>query len=123
MIKFFRTNIPTRLFRKMNLNKFCTKSQTIEIHPQVRETLMNVLKQTAKCKKDKLTEKASFDELGFDSLDAVELIVAFEEHMGFDISNEDAENNINTVQDALVIFSKEFTAHLKKAQNESPETN
>ena len=35
--------------------------------------------------------------MGFDSLDVVELIVAFEENLGFDIPNEDAENNINTL--------------------------
>jgi acyl carrier protein len=38
----------------------------------------------------------------------VELIVAFEEHLGFDIPNEDAENNIRTFDDAVYIFSKEL---------------
>jgi acyl carrier protein len=38
----------------------------------------------------------------------VELIVAFEEHLGFDISNEDAENNIRSLDDAVFIFSKEL---------------
>jgi hypothetical protein len=34
--------------------------------------------------------------------------VAFEEHLGYDISNEDAESNIKTFDDAVHIFSKEL---------------
>lgn len=36
----------------------------------------------------------------------MELIVAFEEHLGFDIPNEEAENNIKNVEDAIHVFSK-----------------
>ena len=43
--------------------------------------------------------------MGFDSLDGVELVVAMEEHFGFDISNEDAEK-INTVPQAISTFNK-----------------
>lgn len=34
--------------------------------------------------------------------------MAFEEHLGFDISNEDADNNIKSFDDAVHIFSKEL---------------
>ena len=41
---------------------------------------------------DKVTRDASFiDDLGADSLDTVELILAVEEELGFAISEEDAE--------------------------------
>ena len=41
---------------------------------------------------DKVTEKASFiDDLGADSLDNVELVMAFEEEFGAEIPDEDAE--------------------------------
>ncbi|ERS02380.1 hypothetical protein Q674_11920 [Acinetobacter sp. COS3] len=44
---------------------------------------------------------ASFlDDLGADSLDIVELIMAFEEEFGFEIPDDDAEK-IKTVQDAI----------------------
>ena len=49
----------------------------------------------------KVTENASFiDDLGADSLDTVELVMAFEEEFGLDIKDEDAEK-ILTVQDAI----------------------
>lgn len=45
--------------------------------------------------------KASFvDDLGADSLDIVELVMAFEEAFEIDIPDEDAEK-IGTVQDAI----------------------
>ena len=50
---------------------------------------------------DKVTENASFiDDLGADSLDTVELVMAFEEEFGLDIPDEDAEK-ITTVGDAI----------------------
>jgi acyl carrier protein len=46
-----------------------------------------VLKSAAKCDHKKLSRTATFEELGFDSLDGVELVVAMEENFGFDINN------------------------------------
>ncbi len=48
-----------------------------------------------------VTAEASFiDDLGADSLDVVELIMAFEEEFELEIPDEDAED-IATVQDAV----------------------
>ena len=50
---------------------------------------------------DKVTPDASFvDDLGADSLDTVELVMAFEEEFGIDIPDEDAEQ-MRTVGDAI----------------------
>ena len=50
---------------------------------------------------EEVTPDASFvDDLGADSLDTVELVMAFEEEFGIEIPDEDAEN-ITTVQDAI----------------------
>ncbi|MFD0915692.1 acyl carrier protein [Pseudahrensia aquimaris] len=50
---------------------------------------------------DKVTEKASFiDDLGADSLDTVEVVMAFEEEFGVEIP-DDAAENIQTVGDAI----------------------
>ncbi|MFP4098534.1 MAG: acyl carrier protein [Alphaproteobacteria bacterium] len=55
---------------------------------------------------DKIVEGASFiDDLGADSLDTVELVMAFEEEFGIEIPDE-AAKDIQTVGDA-VKFIKE----------------
>jgi acyl carrier protein len=48
-----------------------------------------------------VTEAASFvDDLGADSLDTIELVMAFEEAFGIEIPDEDAEK-IRTVKNAI----------------------
>jgi acyl carrier protein len=55
---------------------------------------------------DKVTEAASFiDDLGADSLDTVELVMAFEEEFGVEIP-DDAADSILTVGDAVKFISK-----------------
>ncbi|WP_179379454.1 acyl carrier protein [Jannaschia marina] len=50
---------------------------------------------------DKVTENASFiDDLGADSLDTVELVMAFEEEFGIEIP-DDAAESIQTFGDAV----------------------
>jgi acyl carrier protein len=50
---------------------------------------------------DKVTEDASFiNDLGADSLDIVELVMAFEEEFGVEIP-DDAAEKITTVRDAI----------------------
>ena len=50
---------------------------------------------------EKVTENASFiDDLGADSLDTVELVMAFEEEFGIEIPDEDAEK-ITRVKEAV----------------------
>jgi len=53
-----------------------------------------------------ITPNASFiDDLGADSLDTVELVMAFEEEFDIEIPDEDAEK-IRTVQDVIDYLSK-----------------
>lgn len=55
---------------------------------------------------DEVKREASFiDDLGADSLDTVELIMAFEEEFGIEIPDEDAEK-MNTVGDAIQYLEK-----------------
>ncbi|MDT0577163.1 acyl carrier protein [Croceicoccus sp. F390] len=55
---------------------------------------------------DKVTMDASFiDDLGADSLDIVELVMAFEEEFGVEIP-DDAAENIATVGDAVTYIKE-----------------
>ena len=59
---------------------------------------------------DKVTDNANFiDDLGADSLDTVELVMAFEEEFGIEIPDEDAEK-ITRVKEAVEYIE----AHAKK---------
>jgi len=57
---------------------------------------------------DKVVEKASFiDDLGADSLDIVELVMAFEEEFDVEIP-DDAAETIQTVGDAVKFISEKL---------------
>ena len=57
-----------------------------------------------------VTPNASFvDDLGADSLDTVELVMAFEEAFDIEIPDEDAEK-IRTVQDAITYINQHAKA-------------
>jgi acyl carrier protein len=59
---------------------------------------------------DKVTENASFiDDLGADSLDTVELVMAFEEAFGVEIP-DDAAEKITTVKDAIAYIDEHKAA-------------
>lgn len=58
----------------------------------------------------KVTDNASFiDDLGADSLDTVELVMAFEEEFGVEIP-DDAAEKIQTVKDAIDFISQKKAA-------------
>ena len=72
----------------------------------------------------KVTEESSFiDDLGADSLDTVELVMAFEEEFGSEISDSEAEK-ILTVGEMQLSLSKEkltrnFNAIRKRWSNDN----
>ena len=65
------------------------------------EKVTEIIVEQLGVKPEEVTEEASFvDDLGADSLDTVELVMAFEEEFGVEIPDEDAEK-IQTVGDAV----------------------
>ncbi|KPK27048.1 MAG: acyl carrier protein [Desulfobacterales bacterium SG8_35_2] len=65
------------------------------------EKVIDIIVEQLSVDKDKVVPSASFvDDLGADSLDLVELIMAMEEAFGIEIPDEVAEK-ITTVQDAI----------------------
>jgi len=73
-----------------------------EIETKVRDIIINELG----VEEEKVTPDASFvDDLGADSLDTVELVMAFEEEFGIEIPDEDAEK-MQTVGEAVDYIRK-----------------
>ncbi|MBI4654371.1 MAG: acyl carrier protein [Nitrospirae bacterium] len=67
----------------------------------VEEKVKEIISKQLGVDIDKITPEASFmDDLGADSLDTVELVMAFEEAFNIEIPDEDAEK-ISKVQDAV----------------------
>jgi acyl carrier protein len=68
-----------------------------ETAARVRE----IISQELGVEQEKVTDDASFvEDLGADSLDTVELVMAFEEEFGIEIPDEDAEQ-MQTVGQAI----------------------
>jgi acyl carrier protein len=68
---------------------------------EVEEKVKNIIVSQLGVNEDEVTNEASFvDDLGADSLDIVELVMAFEEEFGIEIPDEEAEK-IRTVGEAI----------------------
>ena len=67
----------------------------------VEDRVMKIIVEQLGVKEEEVTSEASFvDDLGADSLDTVELVMALEEEFKIEIPDEDAEK-ITTVQQAI----------------------
>jgi len=67
----------------------------------VEDRVKKIIAEQLGLDEEDVTKEASFvNDLGADSLDTVELVMALEEEFGIEISDEDAEK-ILTVQNAL----------------------
>lgn len=70
------------------------------------ERVKEIIAKELEVSPDQLTADASFiDDLGADSLDTVELVMALEEEFGIDIPDEDADK-IKTVGDVMEYLKK-----------------
>ena len=77
----------------------------------IEERVRKVIEDQLSVNQDQITVEASFiDDLGADSLDTVELVMALEEEFETEIPDEEAEK-ITTVQQAIDYI----VAHTKKA--------
>ena len=67
----------------------------------IEDKVKDIIAEELGVERDKLTNEASFmEDLGADSLDQVELVMAFEKEFDIDIPDEEAEK-LRTVGDAL----------------------
>ena len=71
----------------------------------IEERVKKIVIEHLSVEEDKISEGASFiDDLGADSLDTVELVMAFEEEVGVEIP-DDAAESIQTFGDAVKYIS------------------
>ena len=72
----------------------------------VAEKVKSIIVEQLGVDEEEVTSDASFvDDLGADSLDTVELVMAFEEEFTIDIPDEDAEQ-MRTVGEAIAYIEK-----------------
>jgi acyl carrier protein len=75
----------------------------------VEERIRAIIAEQLEVQAEEIVPEASFaDDLGSDSLDLVELVMAMEEEFGIEISDEEAER-IQTVQDAINFIEERTT--------------
>ncbi len=85
-------------------------AQDVKDKADIFERVKKVVVEELGVKEEEVTEGASFTEdLGADSLDLVELVMALEEEFGLDIPDEDV-NAIKTVGDAIGYIEKKKSA-------------
>ncbi|HXP46548.1 MAG TPA: acyl carrier protein [Terriglobales bacterium] len=78
----------------------------VKAKANVAEKIKQIVSEQLGVDEAEVTPTASFvDDLGADSLDTVELVMAFEEAFELEIPDEDAEK-IRTVQDAIAYVEK-----------------
>ena len=68
---------------------------------EVLDKVVEIVCNQLRVNKDDVTSDSSFvEDLGADSLDTVELVMAFEEEFGLEIPDDEAEN-ITTIKSAV----------------------
>ena len=68
---------------------------------EVLDKVVEIVCNQLRVNKDDVTSNSSFvEDLGADSLDTVELVMAFEEEFGLEIPDDEAEN-ITTIKSAV----------------------
>lgn len=87
----------------------------------VEEKVKEIIAKQLGVEVSQVTPEASFvEDLGADSLDTVELVMAFEEAFGIEIPDEDAEK-ISKVKDAIEYIKKtkqvRHNCHMKKKKS------
>lgn len=77
---------------------------------QLEERVTNIIVSHLNISQEELIPEASFvDDLGADSLDIVELVMAMEEEFDIEIPDEDAEK-IQTIGDAIAYLKEKLGA-------------
>ncbi|KAL7617274.1 acyl carrier protein 3, mitochondrial [Lactuca sativa] len=95
MLRHLRTTLSTRqlILTKSVINRqLCTSTHTHSNHDQVIARVIGLVKKFDKIDTTKVTGLADFQkDLSLDSLDRVELVMAFEQEFSIEIPDEEAD--------------------------------
>jgi len=92
-----------RVSHKNTLGEFAKKGGKMS---EISEKVKSIVAEQLGVKIEEVKEDAKFiDDLGADSLDTVELVMALEEEFGAEIPDEDAEK-LTTVGEAITYISE-----------------
>jgi len=95
----------------LNGGEYMATEENKELFTKVKQ----IISEQLGVDEDEVTTTASFvDDLGADSLDQVELVMALEEKFEIEIPDDDAEK-LRTVQDAIDYIEKHAKATSKKS--------
>lgn len=99
-----RPAVAPRFARMPQLARFQSSIPRADIESRVLTVFKSFLSSD-----EKLSNSVSFQELGLDSLDAVEVMVAVEEEFGIEIPDKESEE-IKSVKDAVDYISAQSAA-------------
>ena len=92
------------------LNRLPLNIRTMADQKSIEQRVKEIIVNQLNVNEEQITPTASFlDDLGADSLDTVELIMAFEEEFGVEISDDEAEK-IRKVKDAVEYIDQRQSA-------------
>ena len=70
--------------------------------------IVDTVSEKLSIKKETITNKSTFQDLGADSLDMVEIVMRLEEQFGIEINDEDAEK-LNNMEEVVSYINKRRT--------------
>ncbi len=86
-----------------------------ELYEQLQTSLYDIISEKAGANKETLTPKTTFEELGVDSLDSVEIVMAIEDQYLIEVPDADAEK-FKTLDEIMkyVVNNSEFYVNLRE---------
>jgi len=71
----------------------------------VTKKILNIVATQLGKKVEDLTLESTFDDLGADSLDVVEIVLTFEDEFNIELPDDEA-SDVNTIGDAVALLTK-----------------
>lgn len=81
---------------------------------EIKEKIISALSEEFELEPEKLRPSATlYEELGFDSLDAIDMVVVLEKTFGVKFSDEEAIRSVRTIDDIFNLVIRLHNEHLK----------